>query len=96
MATLTVQKTNTSVDVDDAVKPEVTTRDYSGAQEKTDPKEIALVRKLDLWIMPVLWLMYWLNYLVRASLTRWLAWANAKDRTATPLLSPASTHLKRT
>lgn len=73
MATLTVQKTNTSVDVDDAVKPEVTTRDYSGAQEKTDPKEIALVRKLDLWIMPVLWLMYWLNYLVRASLTRWLA-----------------------
>lgn len=25
--------------------------DYSGAQEKTDPKEIALVRKLDRWIM---------------------------------------------
>jgi len=39
--------------------------DYSGATAKTDPKEIALVRKLDCWIMPILWLMYWLNYLVR-------------------------------
>lgn len=38
--------------------------DYSGATAKTDPKEIALVRKLDWWIMPILWLMYWLNYLV--------------------------------
>lgn len=27
--------------------------DYSGAHEKTDPKEIALVRKLDRWIMPM-------------------------------------------
>lgn len=25
--------------------------DYSGAQEKTDPVEIALVKKLDRWIM---------------------------------------------
>lgn len=25
--------------------------DYSGAHEKTDPKEIALVRKLDRWMM---------------------------------------------
>ncbi|KXH25685.1 major facilitator superfamily transporter [Colletotrichum salicis] len=39
--------------------------DYSGAQEKTDPKEIALVKKLDRWIMPMLWSMYWLNYLDR-------------------------------
>lgn len=37
--------------------------DYSGAHEKTDPKEIALVKKLDRWIMPTLWIMYWLNYL---------------------------------
>lgn len=43
--------------------PEI--RDYSGAHEKIDPVEIKLVRKLDLWIMPILWLMYWLNYLVR-------------------------------
>lgn len=39
--------------------------DYSGAHEKTDPAEIALVRKLDRWIMPTLWAMYWLNYLDR-------------------------------
>ncbi|KAK6338644.1 hypothetical protein TWF696_009455 [Orbilia brochopaga] len=39
--------------------------DYSGAREKTDPVEIALVRKLDRWIMPMLWSMYWLNYLDR-------------------------------
>ncbi|OJD39847.1 major facilitator superfamily transporter [Diplodia corticola] len=40
-------------------------QDYSGATEKTDPVEIALVRKLDRWIMPMLWSMYWLNYLDR-------------------------------
>lgn len=39
--------------------------DYSGAHEKTDPVEIKLVRKLDRWIMPTLWAMYWLNYLDR-------------------------------
>ncbi|KAK2616454.1 hypothetical protein QQS21_000696 [Conoideocrella luteorostrata] len=44
-------------------------RDYSGAHEKTDPAEIALVRKLDLWIMPLLWFMYWLNYLDRNAIT---------------------------
>lgn len=31
--------------------PIVEKTDYSGAHEKTDPKEIALVRKLDKWIM---------------------------------------------
>lgn len=31
--------------------------DYSGATKKTDPAEIALVRKLDRWIMPTLWVM---------------------------------------
>ncbi|KAF2876434.1 MFS transporter [Massariosphaeria phaeospora] len=40
-------------------------QDYSGAHEKTDPREIALVKKLDRWIMPMLWSMYWLNYLDR-------------------------------
>jgi hypothetical protein len=40
-------------------------RDYSGAHNKIDPREIRLVRKLDTWIMPTLWLMYWLNYLDR-------------------------------
>lgn len=55
--------------IDDVVETEKleegrTITDYSGAHKKTDPKEIALVRKLDLWIMPILWIMYWLNYLV--------------------------------
>lgn len=65
--------------------PQVEKVDYSGAHEKTDPKEIALVKKLDRWIMvsvlfvdaralelctneklqPMLWSMYWLNYLDR-------------------------------
>lgn len=36
--------------------------DYSGAVKKTDPKEIALVRKLDFRIMPILWAMYFMNY----------------------------------
>ncbi|KAH7017008.1 major facilitator superfamily domain-containing protein [Ilyonectria destructans] len=43
--------------------------DYSGATAKTDPEEIKLVKKLDLWIMPTLWLMYWLNYLDRNAIT---------------------------
>ncbi|KAL6705504.1 hypothetical protein ACN47E_006620 [Coniothyrium glycines] len=45
--------------------PIVEKTDYSGAYEKTDPREIALVKKLDRWIMPMLWSMYWLNYLDR-------------------------------
>ncbi|KAG7128979.1 MFS transporter prlL like protein [Verticillium longisporum] len=45
--------------------PRVDKVDQFGAHEKTDPKEIALVKKLDRWIMPMLWSMYWLNYLDR-------------------------------
>jgi hypothetical protein len=45
--------------------PQYERKDYSGAHEKTDPKEIALVKKLDRWMMPMLWSMYWLNYLDR-------------------------------
>lgn len=54
-------------DFDDPEKPQAPAarQDYSGAAEKTDPVEIALVRKLDRWIMPMLWSMYWLNYLDR-------------------------------
>lgn len=50
-------------EVEETLKVAPQARDYSGAHEKTDPREIALVRKLDWWIMPILWLMYWLNYL---------------------------------
>lgn len=35
--------------------------DYSGFTQKTDPREIKLVRKLDIYIMTSLWSMYWLN-----------------------------------
>jgi hypothetical protein len=34
--------------------------DYSGATAKTDPEEIALVRKLDFRIMPALFCLYFL------------------------------------
>ncbi|OQE20594.1 hypothetical protein PENSTE_c013G00620 [Penicillium steckii] len=39
--------------------------DYSGATAKTDAREIALVRKLDMRIMPIMWAMYFLNYIDR-------------------------------
>lgn len=39
--------------------------DYSGATKKTDPAEIKLVKKLDYRIMPILWAMYFMNYLDR-------------------------------
>ena len=52
------------MEVEDFLKVEPQTVDYSGAHEKIDAREIALVRKLDWWIMPILWGMYWLNYLV--------------------------------
>ncbi|KAF4556376.1 MFS-type transporter-like protein 11 [Elsinoe fawcettii] len=53
---------------DDTLKVEATDGDYSGAREKSDPAEIKLVRKLDLRIMPILWAMYFLNYLDRNAL----------------------------
>lgn len=34
--------------------------DYTGAVAKTDPAEIALVRKLDMRVMPALFVMYFL------------------------------------
>jgi hypothetical protein len=37
--------------------------DYSGFSQKSDPREIKLVRKMDIRIMLSLWSMYWLNYL---------------------------------
>lgn len=46
-------ETSQTSGADDLEKPvpQYTSTDYSGAHEKTDPKEIALVRKLDKWIM---------------------------------------------
>ncbi|ROT42197.1 MFS general substrate transporter [Sodiomyces alkalinus F11] len=42
--------------------------DEFGAHDKTDPREIALVKRLDLFILPILWLMYLFNYLDRTAL----------------------------
>ncbi|KAE9974876.1 hypothetical protein EG327_008628 [Venturia inaequalis] len=50
---------------DEELPKPVTETDYSYSTQKTDPKEIALVKKLDRWIMPMLWSMYWLHYLDR-------------------------------
>ena len=38
---------------------------YDGFTQKSDPREIKLVKKLDKYIMISLWSMYWLNYLDR-------------------------------
>lgn len=58
---------NTTLHVDDIasekdlkVDEPVEGADYSGAIAKTDPAEIALVRKLDFRIMPALFCMYFL------------------------------------
>ncbi|KAM0322146.1 hypothetical protein ACHAQA_009634 [Verticillium albo-atrum] len=39
--------------------------DQFGAHKKTDPREIALVKKLDRYMLPILWLMYFFNFLDR-------------------------------
>lgn len=49
-------------DVDSIHADEKAQGDYSGATAKVDPVEIKLVRKLDFRIMPILWAMYFLNY----------------------------------
>lgn len=55
---------NTHVEDVDSLKManEKSQGDYSGATAKVDPAEIRLVRKLDFRIMPILWAMYFLNY----------------------------------
>jgi hypothetical protein len=52
------------VDVVEFEKPEQKL-DYAGAAAKTDPEEIRLVRKLDYRILPILFVMYFLNYVDR-------------------------------
>ncbi|EOD45386.1 putative mfs transporter protein [Neofusicoccum parvum UCRNP2] len=49
----------------DLVKPKMELVDEFGAHAKTDPKEIALVKKLDWYMLPILWLMYFMNFLDR-------------------------------
>lgn len=49
-------RTETVNDEPEKAVPKVEKVDYSGAHAKTDPKEIALVKKLDRWIMVSLFL----------------------------------------
>ncbi|KAL6705182.1 hypothetical protein ACN47E_007287 [Coniothyrium glycines] len=42
--------------------------DEFGARSKTNPEEIALVKKLDRTILPMLWIMYFFNFLDRNAL----------------------------
>jgi hypothetical protein len=67
MSTSTSEKVATATHLEDPemdIKKDETipTGDYSGAVAKDDPVEVALVRKLDMRIMPTLWCMYFMNY----------------------------------
>ncbi|KAF5658781.1 major facilitator superfamily transporter [Fusarium circinatum] len=48
--------------------PKMDKVDEFGAHAKTDPREIALVKKLDKYLLPMLWFMYLFNYLDRNAL----------------------------
>lgn len=50
--------------------PEGEVVDYTGAQSKQSKEEVALVRKLDFRLVPVLWSMYFLNYLDRNAIAQ--------------------------
>ncbi|EMD59637.1 hypothetical protein GGP41_008581 [Bipolaris sorokiniana] len=44
--------------------------DYTGAERKSDPEEIALVKKIDWRLMPTLMVMYFLNYVDRNAIAQ--------------------------
>lgn len=50
-------------------QPQSEIADWTGSQKKSDPAEIRLVRKIDFVMMPILWIMYWFNYLDRNAIT---------------------------
>lgn len=50
---------------DNAILEEGDIAPVSGRRKKTDPVEISLVRKLDYIMLPMLWVMYFFNYLDR-------------------------------
>lgn len=56
--------------IEDFKEQAVTNGDYAGAAAKSDPVEIALVKKLDWRIMPTLCTMYFLNYVDRNALAQ--------------------------
>ncbi|KAH9904048.1 major facilitator superfamily domain-containing protein [Xylariomycetidae sp. FL2044] len=62
--------TDNTSSLKDVPTEEVGHRDYAGARAKSDPAEIRLVRKLDLRVMPIIWLMYFFNYVDRGTLAQ--------------------------
>ncbi|GKU10921.1 unnamed protein product [Fusarium langsethiae] len=63
-----IERAETGATNDEAIFskfPKMDKVDEFGAHAKTDPREIALVKKLDKYIIPMLWLMYLFNYLDR-------------------------------
>ncbi|KAF4436267.1 hypothetical protein F53441_13301, partial [Fusarium austroafricanum] len=56
--------------LEDEKPSQVEERDWTGTAKKTDPEEIRLVKKLDLWIMPCLCVMYFLNYVDRNAIAQ--------------------------
>ncbi|CCF42514.1 MFS transporter [Colletotrichum higginsianum] len=67
-------------DADFQKMPKMDKVDEFGAHAKTDPKEIALVKKLDAYIIPILWLMYLFNFLDRNAIIN--ARLNGLERTS--------------
>jgi hypothetical protein len=71
-ANIGIEKSNNLMieDLGEKGRHDLVEGDYSGAVAKTDPVEIALVKKLDMRIMPILWAMYFLNYLDRNAIAQ--------------------------
>ncbi|KAF1831190.1 MFS general substrate transporter [Decorospora gaudefroyi] len=67
VATLVEDKPELAADKHPAIRHNV---DYAGAQAKSDPDEIALVRKIDWRLMPTLCSMYFLNYVDRNAIAQ--------------------------
>ncbi|EKG18707.1 Major facilitator superfamily domain general substrate transporter [Macrophomina phaseolina MS6] len=63
----------------DLVKPKMEKVDEFGAHSKTDPKEIAVVKKIDFYMLPILWLMYFMNFLDRNAMINGKLNGLAKD-----------------
>ncbi|KAF4304818.1 putative mfs transporter protein [Botryosphaeria dothidea] len=63
----------------DLVKPKLEKVDEFGAHSKTDPKEIAIVKKIDWYMLPILWLMYFMNFLDRNAMINGKLNGLAKD-----------------
>ncbi|CAI0652751.1 unnamed protein product, partial [Colletotrichum noveboracense] len=57
------------VEKGESLEPVASNFGHTGTGKKVSPAEIKLVRRLDWTILPVLWVMYWFNYLDRNAIT---------------------------